>query len=87
MGSQLNKYGCPYTLHTELHYILNGFGLVGTGAGAIFCLRNDLSMKSFLIAKDVYLYAQEGIEIKIKNGWFEEPPQMEDRARIINNGN
>ncbi|MCH6266441.1 DUF3231 family protein [Bacillus sp. FJAT-50051] len=79
----------PFSDKLMMHcvYILNGFGLVGTGAGAIFCLRNDLSMKSFLIAKDVYLYAQEGIEIKIKNGWFEEPPQMEDRARIINNGN
>jgi len=64
-------------------YILNGFGLVGAGTGAFFSLRNDLSMKSILLAKDVYFYAQEGIKIKIKNGWFEEPPQMEDRNQLI----
>jgi hypothetical protein len=67
-------------------YILNGFGLVGAGSGAFFSLRNDLSMKSILLAKDVFFFAQEGIEIKIKNGWFEEPPQMEDRAAIIKKG-
>jgi hypothetical protein len=79
----------PFSDKLMMHcvYLLNGFGIVGTGAGAFFCLRNDLTMKSFLIAKDIYFYAQEGIEIKIKNGWFEEPPQMEDRARIINNRN
>jgi len=35
------------------------------------------------IAKDVYTYAQEGIEIKFNHGWFEEPPQMENRNGII----
>jgi hypothetical protein len=75
----------PFSDKLMMHciYILNGFGLVGAGAGAFFSLRNDLSMKSILLAKDVYFFAQEGIEIKIKNGWFEEPPQMEDRSRII----
>jgi len=77
----------PFSDNLMMHciYILNGFGIVGTGTGAFFSLRNDLSMKSMLIAKDVYLYAQEGIEISIKNGWFEEPPQMEDRNQIIKN--
>ncbi|HZG73862.1 MAG TPA: DUF3231 family protein [Chondromyces sp.] len=40
-------------------------------------------MKNALIAKDIFLYGQEGMEIKIKHGWFEEPPQMEDRTGII----
>lgn len=78
----------PFSDKLMMHciYILNGFGLVGAGSGAFFSLRNDLSMKSILLAKDVFFFAQEGIEIKIKNGWFEEPPQMEDRAAIIKNG-
>ncbi|MEW8971016.1 MAG: DUF3231 family protein [Mesobacillus sp.] len=77
----------PFSDKMMMHciYILNGFGLVGAGSGAFFSLRNDLSMKSILLAKDVFFFAQEGIEIKIKNGWFEEPPQMEDRAAIIKN--
>lgn len=64
-------------------YLLNGFGIVGSSFGSIFSLRNDLSMKQALIAKDVYFYANEGIKIMIKNGWMEEPPQMEDRSNII----
>lgn len=67
----------PFSDKLMMHciYILNGFGLVGAGTGGFFSLRNDLAMKTLLLAKDVYFYAQEGIEIKIKNGWFEEPPQ------------
>ncbi|WP_232310359.1 DUF3231 family protein [Mesobacillus selenatarsenatis] len=68
-------------------YILNDFGLIGAGAGAFFTLGNDLSMKAIMVSKDIFFYSQEGIEIKIKNGWFEEPPQMEDRAAIIKKGN
>ncbi|MDF2857599.1 MAG: hypothetical protein K0Q87_3450 [Neobacillus sp.] len=78
----------PFSDKLMMHciYILNGFGLIGAGTGGFFSLRNDLAVKTLLIAKDVYSFAQEGINIKIKNGWFEEPPQMEDRSQIINNG-
>jgi hypothetical protein len=61
-------------------YLLNGFGLVGSSFGTIFSLRNDISMKTALIGKDIYVYANEGIKIMIKNGWMEEPPQMENRT-------
>jgi hypothetical protein len=77
----------PFSDKLMMHcvYLLNGFGLVASSFGAFFCLRNDISMKLTLLAKDVYFYGQEGIKIKIKNGGFEEPPQMEDRANIIKN--
>ncbi|WP_160725634.1 DUF3231 family protein [Bacillus sp. USDA818B3_A] len=75
----------PFSDKLMMHciYILNGFSLVGGGMGTFFSLRNDIAMKTMLIAKDIYFYAQEGIEIKIKNGWFEQPPLMEDRPQII----
>ncbi|PGY09051.1 DUF3231 family protein [Bacillus sp. AFS031507] len=75
----------PFSDNLMMHcvYLLNGFGLVGGSFGTFFSLRNDISIKFSLIAKDIYFYGQEGIEIKIKHGWFEEPPQMEDRAQII----
>ncbi|TDL78008.1 DUF3231 family protein [Peribacillus frigoritolerans] len=57
-------------------YLLNGFGLVGSSFGSIFSLRSDLSLKTTLIAKDIYFYANDGIKLMIENGWFEEPPQM-----------
>jgi hypothetical protein len=75
----------PFSDKLMMHcvYLLNGFGLVGSSFGTFFSLRNDIAMKATLLAKDIYFYGEEGIKIKIKNGWFEEPPQMEDRSRII----
>ncbi|WP_110112060.1 DUF3231 family protein [Bacillus sp. CGMCC 1.16541] len=65
-------------------YLLNGFGIVGTSFGTIFSLRSDISVKTALISKDIYFYAQDGIKIMINKGWFEEPPQMEDRPNLMN---
>jgi hypothetical protein len=56
-------------------YLLNGYGLVGGSFGTVFSMRNDLSIKTALIAKDIYFYAYEGIKIMIKHDWMEEPPQ------------
>jgi nitrogen fixation protein len=33
-------------------------------------------------AKDIFTFAQDGGKIMIKNGWMEEPPQIEDRNRL-----
>ncbi|WP_078555973.1 DUF3231 family protein [Bacillus alkalicellulosilyticus] len=63
-------------------YLLNGFGLVGNSFGAMFTLRNDLIIDSGSIGKDIFLYNNEGTKLMIKNGWLEEPPQMEDRAGL-----
>ncbi|KAA9030685.1 DUF3231 family protein [Niallia endozanthoxylica] len=63
---------------------LNGFSIVGESFGAFFTLRNDIALKTALLTKDVYFYGQEGLEIMFKHGWYEEPPQTEDRNRLIN---
>jgi hypothetical protein len=86
-GTVTTSTVAPFSDKLMMHciYLLNGFGIVGCSFGSFFCLRNDISMKLTLLAKDVYFYGQEGIKIMIKNGWFEEPPQMEDRAQIIKN--
>ena len=77
----------PFSEKLMMHciYLLNGFSITGNAFGTFFTLRNDISMKNALIAKDIFFYGQEGMEIKIKHGWFEEPPQMEDRMDIIKN--
>ncbi|WP_423798445.1 DUF3231 family protein [Neobacillus sp. SAB-20_R2A] len=64
--------------------LLNGFSIVGQSFGTFFTLRNDLSLKTASLAKDVFFYGQEGLEIMFKNGWYEEPPQTEDRNQLIN---
>lgn len=68
-------------------YLLNSFGIVGGSFGAVFSLRNDVILKTSLFAKDIFFYANDGIKIMIKNGWLEEPPQMEDRPQIIKGKN
>lgn len=64
-------------------FVLNTFGVVGNSFGTMFAMRNDLILKNGSISKDIYFYAREGIKLMIKNGWLEEPPQMEDRKNII----
>jgi hypothetical protein len=75
----------PFSDRLMMHCtaFLNGFSTVGTCFGTFFSLRKDINMKTSLIAQDVYFYGQEGIEIMVKNGWFEEPPQIENRPGLI----
>lgn len=77
----------PFSEKLMMHcvFFLNGFSVVGNSFGTFFSLRNDIIMKNALITKDIFFYGQEGIEIKIKHGWYEEPPQIENRAQIIKN--
>ena len=70
-------------LMTFCIFLLNAFGIVSSSFGAVFSLRNDISLKTTLLAKDIYFYSTEGVKIMIKKGWLEEAPQMEDRAKII----
>ncbi|MCE4049183.1 DUF3231 family protein [Bacillus sp. Au-Bac7] len=62
--------------------LLTSFGLGTNAIGGAFSLRNDLPAKMSLLAKDIFTFAQEGGKILIKNGWMEEPPQMEDRNQL-----
>ncbi|MDR4889803.1 DUF3231 family protein [Fredinandcohnia sp. QZ13] len=59
------------------------FGLGGNSLGTAFSLRNDISAKMSIFMKDIFEYAHKGAKIMIKNGWMEEPPQMEERGKLI----
>ncbi|MBS4174020.1 DUF3231 family protein [Bacillus sp. FJAT-49736] len=62
--------------------LLASFGLGSNALGGAFSLRNDLPAKMAFIAKDIFTFAQDGGKIMIKNGWMEEPPQIEDRNQL-----
>jgi hypothetical protein len=47
--------------------------------GQIQQIRSDLPLKMINEAKDILTYGQEGGKLMAKNGWLEEPPQMQDR--------
>jgi hypothetical protein len=53
------------------------FSMGGNSLGTAFSLRNDLPAKLAGYMKDIFDYAHDGARLMIKNGWLEEPPQME----------
>ncbi|MBO1511098.1 DUF3231 family protein [Metabacillus bambusae] len=58
------------------------FGLGSSAIGTAFSLRSDLPLKLISEAKDILTYGQDGGKIMAKNGWLEEPPQMQDRNNL-----
>ncbi len=59
-----------------------GFGLGSSALGTAFSLRSDLPLKLMSLAKDIFTYGKDGGKIMAKNGWLEEPPQMQDRNNL-----
>jgi hypothetical protein len=58
------------------------FSMGGNSLGTAFSLRNDLPLKMTIFMKDIFEYAHKGAKIMIRNGWMEEPPQMEQRKEL-----
>ncbi|MDR7077070.1 hypothetical protein J2Y03_002093 [Neobacillus niacini] len=58
------------------------FGLGSSALGTAFSLRSDLPLKMVNEAKDILTYGREGGKLMAKNGWLEEPPQMQDRNAL-----
>ncbi|HLR61360.1 MAG TPA: DUF3231 family protein [Lentibacillus sp.] len=50
-------------------------------------LRGDLSLTYTRLAAEVAQFAKDGADIMIKNGWMEEPPQADDRDKLIKRKN
>jgi hypothetical protein len=47
--------------------------------------RRDIGVKYASLIPEISLYAEDGANILIKNGWMEEPPQTDDRSELIKN--
>ncbi|MED4224586.1 DUF3231 family protein [Neobacillus cucumis] len=62
--------------------LLASFGLGSNALGGAFSLRSDLPIKMARLAADIFTFAQDGGKLMIKNGWMEEPPQIEDRIQL-----
>jgi hypothetical protein len=62
--------------------LLSTFGLGSNALGGAFSLRSDLPLTMTRLAKKIFTFAKEGGVIMIKNGWMEEPPQVEDRQKL-----
>jgi len=58
-------------------------GIGNYGASMSASPRRDLGVKYASLIPEIALYAEDGANIMIKNGWLEEPPQAVDRNHII----
>jgi hypothetical protein len=59
-----------------------GIGSYGVGIGA--SNRRDIGVTYSRLLAEVTQYGEDGLNIMIDNGWFEQPPQAVDRQAIIN---
>ncbi|HLO10667.1 MAG TPA: DUF3231 family protein [Pseudoneobacillus sp.] len=74
----------PFSDKLMLSFInmLNTYGIGLYAISSATSLRTDLQAKYASMAKDVATYAKDGIELLIKNGWFEQPPTMPNREKL-----
>jgi hypothetical protein len=61
--------------------IAAGIGNYGTSMSG--SPRRDLGLKYATLIPEVALYAEDGANIMIKHGWLEEPPQSDNREKLI----
>ncbi|WP_160718815.1 DUF3231 family protein [Bacillus sp. USDA818B3_A] len=61
--------------------IAAGVGNYGMSMGA--SPRRDLGLRYASLIPEIALYAEDGANIMIKNGWMEEPPQADDKDQLI----
>lgn len=45
--------------------------------------RRDLGVKYASLLPEITAYAEDGAKLMVKNGWLEEPPQADDRKKLI----
>lgn len=62
---------------------MSAAGIGNFGIAIATSLRRDLGLKYELLIPEISLYAEDGANIMIKNGWMEEPPQADDREDLV----
>lgn len=63
--------------------IASGIGFYGAAMAA--SPRRDLGLKYATLIPEILLYLEDGANLMIKHGWMEEPPQANDRDKLIKN--
>jgi hypothetical protein len=63
--------------------VLNATGHGNYSTASTASMRYDLALSYQRMAIESALYAQDGSEIMIQNGWLEEPPQAPDPKGIL----
>ncbi|MEN6325975.1 MAG: DUF3231 family protein [Syntrophomonas sp.] len=64
--------------------LLNRCGILGFSYVMINSYRHDIKAQLLKVMPSAADYAEDGLNIMIKNGWFEEPPRTVDRRELVN---
>lgn len=83
-GKATNSTVAPFSdkLMMYITNLLGSFGIGSNALGGAFSLRSDLLVTMARLAQKIIPFVKDGGEIMIKNGWMEEPPQVEDRKQL-----
>ncbi|SEN94014.1 Protein of unknown function [Mesobacillus persicus] len=75
----------PFSDKLMLFYTcqLTAIGIGNVGGSLALSMRRDLAAKYLKILQEASLYAEDGLNIMIKNKWFERPPQAIDREHLV----
>lgn len=57
-------------------------GLAAIGQSLTHSMRLDIQSKYTKFAAEIASYSKEGLELSIKNGWMEQPPETTDRKAL-----
>lgn len=63
---------------------MGGIGIGNYAASMAGSMRHDITAKYTRIIAEAAGFAEDGINIMIENGWFEEPPRTIDRRELVN---
>ncbi len=79
-----NSTGAPFSDKLMLFHIVSLISVtVGYyGSALSSCQRRDLMGQYIRIMGEIGLYAEDGANLLIKNGWMEQPPMAEDRDEL-----
>ncbi|WNF35110.1 DUF3231 family protein [Bacillaceae bacterium IKA-2] len=64
---------------------LNSVGIGHYGRSLGLSPRRDLGANYLRLSAEIALYAEDGTNIMIDNGWLEQPPQATDRDQLNKN--
>lgn len=54
------------------------------GAGMAVSQRRDLALQYTSLLAEIGLYAEDGAQLLISNGWLEQPPLADDKENLGN---
>jgi len=63
--------------------LMNAAGMGNHGAAIYASPRRDIGAVYVRLLGEIGLYAEDGINLKIKHAWLERPPHAADREKLM----